>query len=267
MLPALLPALLPATGGAQAHGAGEPVRQTRTEGALGLTLHHRPEVPGASAYKLGATPGFFLRLGRFTLSNASGFVTRSDDDVDRGLGLELVERSRLRVGASLRFDRGRQEASSAILRGMGDVPQTVRTRVSGSYLFGHGWRVGGSWSVDSLGRGGGNLGDLSLQHEKRWTRDTTVVWTASVTAAGDRYLQTYYGVNREQSLRSGYPMFHPGNGLRDVSVGLSVRQQFGRQWVATYGAGTTLLVGPAADSPLVRDRQGFGLSAGVARRF
>ena len=55
------------------------------EGALGLTGSNAPEYQGAADRVTKIVPGFFLRYGRLTVTNASGFVTRRADDVERGL--------------------------------------------------------------------------------------------------------------------------------------------------------------------------------------
>jgi hypothetical protein len=86
------------------------------EGAIGLSAQYRPEYAGAQRRIVKLTPVFFLRYGRFTITNAGGFVTRRADDVVRGLGVDLLERDRWSVKLSLRVDRGRGEGSSADLR-------------------------------------------------------------------------------------------------------------------------------------------------------
>ena len=138
-----------------------PVEATPWEGAIGLTLSHRPEYSGATTTVTKATPALFLRYGRFTVTNASGFVTRRADDVVRGLGADLVNSERLRVNLALRFDGGRGEKTSAALTGLGDIKPTVRARMNVGWRFAGPWRLGASWSVDALGKGGGHFGDVS----------------------------------------------------------------------------------------------------------
>jgi hypothetical protein len=49
------------------------------EGAVGLSVLHSPTYLGSSDYKTRVLPGLFLRYGRFAVTTASGFVTRSND--------------------------------------------------------------------------------------------------------------------------------------------------------------------------------------------
>lgn len=237
------------------------------EGALGLTGSNAPEYQGAADRVTKIVPGFFLRYGRLTVTNASGFVTRRADDVERGLGIDLSPSDRFRLKLALRFDAGRDENDSPALAGLGDIKMTVRARVNGVWKLDDRWKLGASWSVDAFGRGGGNLGDVSIQHEQRLSPDTTLAVGAALTIAGDRYLQTYFGISPEQAARTAYPLYTPPFGLRDVELSASLRHEFGPHWVALASTSVTRLIGPAADSPLVKRAGSVRLNAGFAYRF
>ena len=236
------------------------------EGAIGAILRYGPEYPGSDLRGTSATTSFFVRYKRFSISNGGGFVTRRADDVLRGVGLDLSRSERTRVGLQLRLDRGRNDGSSAGLQGLGDVRATLRARLAATWRL-DGWRVGGGWSVDALGRGGGNLGDFGIGHEQRLSPDTVWSWGVTLTAAGDRYMQSYFGVTPEQSARSGYPVYEAGAGLRDITLALGFRSELTPRWVALGGVSRTRLLGPAADSPLTTEPNTWGLSGGLAWRF
>jgi len=244
-----------------------PPPETRWEGAIGLITSYAPTYQGASGTRVKVNPGFFLRYGRFTVTNASGFVTRRADDVMRGLGVDLSTSDRLRVNLALRFDNGRQESADPALAGLGDIKATVRARVSAGYRFDDGWRAGFSWSVDAFGRGGGNFGDISFGREMRLSPET--VWNVStqLSAAGDRYMQTYYGISEEQAARTGYPVYTPGSGLRDVAISTGFRTELSDRWILLGGAGASRLIGPPAKSPLTKQVSGWGMNVGLAWRF
>ena len=55
----------------------------------------------------------------------------------------------------------------------------------------------------------------------------------------------------------------PAAGLRDASVYANLRSQIAPRWVLLAGASTTRLLGPAADSPLVRQRSTWSLNGGL----
>lgn len=237
------------------------------EGAIGLIVHTGGEYQGAASQSLGVTPAFYLRYKRLTVSNSSGFVNRRSDDVLRGLGLDLVNRERLRLNLALRYDRGRQESSSDALRGMGDVAPTLRLRAGGSWELREGLRLGASWSVDAFGRGGGNFGDVSVVHEQGIGDGAVLNLGASLSFAGDRYMQSYYGVSEDQARRTAYARYEPAAGLRDVAVFAGVRGPLGPHWSYLAGVSASRLLGPTLDSPLVFRATGWGANAGLAWRF
>ncbi len=237
------------------------------EGAIGLNTSYRPEYSGAAAKKIRVSPGFFLRYGRFSFTNTSGFTTRRADDVVRGLGLDLVRSERVRVGLGLRYDGGRAESSSTDLKGMGDIDSTVRVRLSFGYRPPGAWRLGASWSIDALGRGGGDYGDVSVGWGYPIGPRTSISANWNLSLASDRYMQSYYGVSAEQSARSGYPVYDVDAGVRDTSIGLGFRTELGEDWLLLGGVGASRLLRPAARSPLTRDPNGWGLNLGLAWRF
>ena len=250
------PAVAPAT----------PPRATWS-GALGINLSYRPEYDGASRHAVVARPAIYLRYGRFSLSSGASFAARRTDDVVRGLGVDLVRGTRTRISLALRHDSGRQEDESGALRGLGDVEPTIRGRVSVRRQLDARWRVAASWNVDAFGRGGGSFADLQLIRDWALTPQTVASAAAAVTVGGRRYMRSYYGVNAAQSAASGYPVYEPGLGLRDTTLGASVRTDLDDDWTLLVGGGFTWLLGPAKASPLSTRSESWGLNAGLARRF
>lgn len=237
------------------------------DGALTLVVNHSPDYLGARDASSSLRPGFLLRWGRLTVSSGGGFAAQREDHQVRGLGLELLRRDDLQVNLGLRFDSGRDESSSSALAGMGDVKATVRARVGASWRFRPDWKFDASWTVDAFGRGGGNLLETALRHEIRIADRLWLEPAIGVNIAGPHYMQAYFGVTEEQSQRSGYAVYDPSLGLRDVSLGASLRAEFGDHWVGVAGASVSRLMGPAADSPLVAKRTALGLTLGVGYRF
>ena len=247
--------------------ASAPTAATRWEGAIGPQFSFSPEYQGASRRHLSVTPGFYLRYGRFSISNSGGFVTRRADDVFRGLGLDLVRNDRVRVNFALRLDNGRRSAISDKLAGIHNVRHTVRVRSSATWQLAEGWKVAAGWNTDLLGRGGGNIIDLAVGHDRRLTERT--IWNvgAGLNWADGRYLRSYYGVTREESAVTGYPPYTPGSGLRDVAVSTGFRTEINERWMALWGGSIGRVMGPAAASPLTTSTVQWSLNAAVAWRF
>ncbi|WP_088280306.1 MipA/OmpV family protein [Ideonella sp. A 288] len=244
-----------------------PTEPAHWEGAVGLIVHQGPTYLGAADTKVRATPGLFLRYGRFTITTTSGFVSRRNEEIDRGLTAELVERGNLRVSLSARMDGGRDADVDPALAGLPDLRPTVRLRLSAVKRFDDGWRLAAGVSPDLLGRGGGALVDLGISHE--WRLSPTLQSTVGVgtTWANRRYQQSYFGITPSQSLSSGHPVYEPGAGLRDVAVNAGLRAELSPRWIGLASVGANVLQGPAVDSPLTRRRTNWGVSGGLAWRF
>jgi outer membrane scaffolding protein for murein synthesis (MipA/OmpV family) len=247
--------------------ASAPVAATRWEGAIGPQFSFSPEYQGASHRHLSVTPGFYLRYGRLSISNSGGFVTRRADDVFRGLGLDVVRSDRVRVNFALRLDNGRRSAVSDKLAGIQNVRRTIRVRSSATWQLAEGWKVAAGWNTDLLGRGGGNIVDLAVGHDRRLTERT--IWNvgAGLNWADGRYLRSYYGVTPEESAVTGYPAYTPGSGLRDVAVSTGFRTEINARWMALWGGSIGRVMGPAAASPLTTSTVQWSLNAAVAWRF
>ncbi len=238
------------------------------EGAIGAVLSYGQEITGSARYGASLSPVGYVRYKRLTISRgAGGFVNRRADDLVSGLGLDLVDEDETRISLSLRLDRGRREDASALLRGMGDVPGTVRLRVAGAWRYEGGWRSHLSWTVDAFNRDGGNLAELGLGYEHALAPRTVVDLSARLALAGPRYQQTYFGVSAQQAQASGYPVYEPGLGLRDLNLSAGLRTDLGPHWGALAGLGFQRLLGPSARSPLVQRVNGWSASAGLVWRF
>jgi MipA family protein len=256
---------------AQSAESGEttaaPVREDKVEGAIGLLLRYGAAYGGASDVKLKPTVGGFLRWGRFTVSGAGGFTTRRKDDVERGLSADLVRREDFRLGVAFRVASGRSESASPDLAGMGDIKSTLRAQLGARWRIAPGWAMSGTLNIDALNRAGGYFGDVSVSREWALVPGQRLVASVNLGAAGDRFMQVWHGVTREQSIASGYPEFHPSEGLRELGAALTWRVEFAERWAGYLTLAHTEWLGSVRRSPLTRDPSSQTLGGGLAWRF
>jgi MipA family protein len=254
--------------GAEPQAAAAAEAPRRWAAAVGAVASVGPEFAGSSRIGVNLQPGLALRWGRVSLASRSAFAVRGEGgSAQGGLRVELLRSERWRSSLGLRWDSGRDQDSSAQLQGLGDVRGTLRARLSLGLRLDDGWRAGAAWSTDVLGRGGGWLGELSAGRDIRLSPATTVGAGLALGVAGRRWQQAHFGITPEQSLRSGYPVYSPDGGLRDLTFSLGGRTELGSGWAVFYGGSVSRLLGPAATSPLGSTRNGWGLSAGVVRRL
>ena len=236
-------------------------------GAIGMTVGYGPAYIGSNDYNVGLKPALYLRYGRFSLSTGAGFTTRRADQVLRGLGVDVWSADNVRVSLAARLDNGRSESASPALAGMGDLEGTLRARLSAQWKLEEGWQWGAAVSVDALGRGQGTVGELSFSRERPLTNDTVWIWGSSLTFGDATYMRSYYGVTAAQSANTGYPLYTPSAGLRDLALSIGLRSELAPDWVGYVNAGVSQSLGPLLDSPLVEQPLGWGINAGLAWRF
>lgn len=239
----------------------------RFEGAIGLLTAYGPEYGGAQRSSWRFRPAGFVRYGRITISGGGGFTTRRDNDVEQGLAATLLERRTLRVSLSGRWTNGRQDTDSGALAGMGDIQGTVLARLRVRWEPHGPWRYSLAVNTDALGHGNGWLAELGVSREWRLDPATRLQFGSGVAYGSGTYMQSWYGVTPAQAQRSGYAVYTPGSGLRDVSAGLTLRHELGPHWGSYIGAAVSRQIGAAADSPLVQRPGGWSMGGGLVWRF
>ena len=237
------------------------------EGAVGLVARVSPNYMGAATSAGHIGLGLFLRYGRFSVTNTGGFVTRRNDDVERGLTADLVQRDDLRVSLSLRTDGGRDAGSDPALSGLPDVRATLRARLAATHKWDKGWRISAGLSPDLFGRGGGITADAALIHEWRLAPSVLASLSAGGTLANRRYMQSYFGITPAQSAASGHAAYAARAGLRDLGLGGGLRIDISPEWLGLLGLNTTHLMGSTLDSPLTKRPSSWGVNGGLAWRF
>jgi outer membrane scaffolding protein for murein synthesis (MipA/OmpV family) len=247
--------------------ASAPRPASRWEGAIGLIVNHEPSYAGSGEMVNKATPALYLRYGRFTITNASVFVNRRQDDVMRGAAADLLRSDTLRVNLALRLDRGRRESASDRLSGLGEVKRTVRGRLSVGWRFAEDWRLNLGLASDLLGKGGGSVFDAGLVREFHLGPRSVVSLGTGFNFSNARYMQSYYGVTPEQAARTGYTVYTPGAGLTGAGVSIGWRGDINERWSAFAAAGASRMLGPVLDSPIVTGTRNWNLSSGLAWRF
>jgi len=261
-----------AAGVASADELAPPQQEAHWEGAIGPVLRDTPEYEGGSRHKLSVLPGFFLRYGRFTVSNTGAFVTRRRDDVFQGLGADLKLADTVRTNLALRVENGRHSDASSALTGLNDRPTTVRARLSLTWTPPRehpleGWRTTLALGSDLLGRGGGNVLDLGTGHDFRWSPRLVFTPGVGVSAADATAMRRFFGVEPDEAARTGYAVYTPGAGLRGVNASAGWRMEIDPQWVAFWSLSAGRLLGPAKASPLTFQPNHWEAVGGIARRF
>lgn len=235
---------------------------------LGVAVANGPEYEGARSRDTKLKPVWAAKLGRvrITTGGGSALLGFGREGAGAGASTQLVDTDRWRLGVSASVDGGRDSDDASTTRGLPDVRRTLRARLYVNYSLTKDWNVGASASQDVLGREGGLT--VSIDTGWRFYRSETTEWTTGVgvSAANGENMRSYFGVPASAVAASGKPAYTPGAGLRGVHFGVQFKHALSKHWFVFGGAGTSRLLGPAADSPLVEKPGGSGASIGVAWR-
>jgi outer membrane protein len=203
-------------------------------GAIG---GYGPEYLGADDYKAGFAPTARI-VWRETL-----FLK------DRKAGINLYQSEHLALGVFGRYTGGRKDKHSG-LAGLGDIDRTITAGGFVNLIY-KGVRFKSEIRHDVLDGKQGTLVQFAAGSRIPWNRPLLAVYLGS-TWADSTYMSTFFGVNADQSLRSGLDRYRAGAGFRDVSLTASSGYRFGRHWQIGAQVQYLRLLGNAADSPIIR---------------
>ena len=215
-------------------------------GSISAGVGFSPDYEGSSDYD--AVPLLF--------GNVDAFGLRLDIE---GLGARLnfrPDRS-FQFGPTFSYRPGREDVSNDVIDRLADIDDAYE---AGGFIRYHFTELFGSRDEFSLSAE--VLADLGSGHEG-WTANVgagygTALgddWRVGVdtgfTWASDDYMQTYFGVDTANAVRSGLPVFDAEAGIKDVGVGTTLTYIFSERWSVSARASYTRLLGDAADSPIV----------------
>ena len=99
------------------------------------------------------------------------------------------------------------------------------------------------------------------------TDHDTVAFQTAALFGDNRYLNTWYGVDPQQSQRSGYSRYSAPGGFYGIDNSLTWSHQFDAHWGTVLSADYTWLGEHANESPIVLRRNEVALTAAVIWTF
>ncbi|MBN1585932.1 MAG: MipA/OmpV family protein [Candidatus Omnitrophica bacterium] len=213
---------------------------------LGLGGIIRPEYEGSDSYEGWPLPYIDLKYkDRFFLNPW------------RGIGLDLYKNEELTVGTALGFDFGRDEEDDALLQGMGDVGETVELGLFAEYKLDP-LTFGLDFAQDIAdGHGGFTLGGSLGSKFALPDHSTFLMPSLNATFASENYMESYFGVDHLQAVRSSLAFYDVESGIKDVGASLRVLHRLDNHWSVVGFVSYSRLVGDAADSPVVAKENQF----------
>ena len=202
-----------------------------------------PDYEGSNDYEFGMAPNFSI-----TWKELIWFKGKS-------LGANLVRQGGWTAGPLIAKSSGRDEDDNDKLKGLDDVDGGVDVGVFAKYRK-KPFRFELDMRQDT---GSGNEGALIKvsaglrgPFEKPWLQTML-----HATWASDNYMESFFGISEKESVRSGLRKFDANSGIKDIGIGLSSGTRFWKKWKIGVSLQYKRLLGDAADSPIVDDKNQF----------
>ncbi|NKJ51116.1 hypothetical protein CIC12_31230 [Burkholderia sp. SG-MS1] len=213
--------------------------------SVGAGVVNMPKFPGASGTKWEVVPAVSVSYDRFFIGanpDAASFLS---------LGAYLYRDNNWRVGAAITYDfiEPRNESDDSRLHGLGDIKRTAHAELFGVYTYQF-VTARASVLTDIAGNDRGTVVTFDVLGKYEPMPGLTLSAGPGLTWASSDYNDTYFGVNAEQSARSGLPGFSASSGLNQLRFSVGGIYRIGRHWNVGANAAFAWLRGDATDSPI-----------------
>lgn len=170
----------------------------------------------------------------------------------RGAALKLYETGPFQFDVNVGYDGGRSEDDSDDLDGLGDIDAGVSVGGKASLNYGP---ADFFVSIDkTIGGSDGLLGTVGVEITQPLSEKWILGAEAAATFADANYMESYFGVTRGQSARSGYKQYKPDAGIKSVDLSVSATYLINENWMLRGEQKLGILVGDAADSPITKEK-------------
>ena len=228
-----------------------------TVGATGMVA---PDFEGSKNYLLSASP--IISLGK--AGPAARFTSRNDN-----ISLALIDDGGLRAGLTGKFLFSRDGGDADELKGLD--PVRWGGEAGGFFEFYPlDWLRARAELRHGIRAHNGFVADIAADAFYDVTPDVRISGGPRVSFASSDYFDTYYGVNAEEAVASGLSEYHPGGGVKSAGLGGAVTWKVTEPMTASLFGEYSRLMGPAADSSLVKergDRNQFTIGVSTTYRF
>ena len=222
-----------------------------TLGATGLVA---PNFEGSKRYMLSAQP--IISLGK--VGPQARFTSRNDN-----ISLALIDDGSVRAGLTGKLIFSRESKDE--LKGLD--PVRFGGEAGGFFEFYPlDWVRARAELRHGIRSHNGFVADIAADAFYDITPTVRISGGPRVSFASSDYFDAYYGVNAKEAAASGLSEYHPGGGLKSTGLGGAITWKVTEPMTTSVFTEYSRLMGPAADSSLVkergdRDQWMFGVSA------
>ncbi|WP_328517728.1 MipA/OmpV family protein, partial [Ralstonia solanacearum] len=231
--------------------------------SISLNVGAAPRYQGTDQYAVTVMPGFRADFG-----NGLFF-----DPTRGGAGYVKHFANGMFASAAMSYDLGRSDENrygrpgSDYLQGMGDVKGALLGNITVGSKIVRDITVSATLELPLTNRDRGWSGRLDINAPVVSWGANKITVSPSVYFGSRKYMQTYFGVTPQQAANSGFAPYVAESGIQATSVSVAWRHSVSRNWTVQSAIGATRLLGDAAKSPVVQNKQSYFGGAGVIYTF
>lgn len=217
----------------------------------GLGVGVLPDYEGSNDYTMGVAP-----FARYTFKGNERYVQLLANEVT----FNVLNLKNFRFGPSLTYQFGRSNVHDSVVKHMEDIDGTVMGGVFADYVihFRNDLRnrliFGADFHQDLGGVSNGNRGGASVRYWFPIAKPVDIFVGGRMDFASRNYMHTYFGVNREDALRTGLPTYNAAGGAKNYALMTGATLYLSKSWLLAAGLRYSRLLDHASDSPIVDKR-------------
>jgi outer membrane scaffolding protein for murein synthesis (MipA/OmpV family) len=240
-----------------------PLAEWQYSSGIQLERLFEPTVPTYQAeVGLGAQYGpVFDGLGRYNVEPGPVLNFRYKDEffasTGEGIGANLFSFRHISVGAAISYDVGRQVHSDGkALTGFKNIGPAPEIKFFATTVLTKSFPLTVRIDVRrQLGASNGWIGDLGAYLPGPGSSAKFAYFVGpSVTAADNRYMDAFFGVEQAQTLTTNYRYYKASGGLKSVNFGVSADYFFTPHFLVNASGAYERLLGSAANSPITETK-------------
>lgn len=220
---------------------------------VGAGALYEPEYEGGSDFKVTPIPAVIITYDDWLMIDP------------RGLSLKVYDHEGFSLAGKIGFEVGRDEDDADRLNGLGDIDfaGTVGAKVA------YQWDAMEIYAqVDQTIDGSESLiGNFGVEYSVAVTEKLFVGAGVAATVANEKHMDAYFGVSAAQSATSGLREYEAEAGVKRVDFTASATYMLTQNWLVQGEVGLGVLVGDAADSPIVEKELQPSVMAVIGYKF
>jgi outer membrane scaffolding protein for murein synthesis (MipA/OmpV family) len=208
--------------------------------------------------------GYSISTSSVARASASAGSNRS---AETGLTGPLYRTNEFAFGFGASINRGRDISEEDARLGLKPLRGTLIGRMRMRYYFNPDVVLTAMVVGDLLGRQKGVELPVGLSWRRSLQPGLLLSTDIGLTMANVRSMDNNYGIGPREQAASGLPIYRPHAGIREVSGSIGLVGEPTEHWVWVARLSLVKLMGPAADSPIVKQTFQPALLVGFAYRF